>query len=175
MKGHLAPILGLLLGSCLLSACGSLECTFNKNDLEFAATINHVGGGYYPLPHDAWTINPRLEGFLRNALKTEGFDSLTTKYGMQCVASRRDAGCQDCFTCRKSVKEWTLGSMALLPGFKCVDWGEVLVQADLGPGSSLKAVTYWRTTPDAREYLAGRPRQPPPDLAPFPPPRTPPQ
>jgi hypothetical protein len=41
---------------------------------------------------------------------------------------------------------------------KCVDWGEVLVQAEFGPKASVKAMTYWKTTPESHAYMTAAPR-----------------
>jgi len=148
-----------LVAAGVLSAC-SLECDFYKNDLEAAATLPHSGGGYNPLPRDVWTTNPELEAFLRTVLQTEGAGALSAKYGLQCAPS--DSACVGCVTCRKTIKEWRMRIDQLpLPMYACVDYGEVLVQADVGPGSAVKAMTYWKTTPEAREVLA-RPKVPVP-------------
>lgn len=172
MKGLPAMLVGMLLG---LAACGSLECTsskFVKNALDMAATLDHSGGGRSPLPHDSWTENPALEAFLRDELKTRGMTSLAAKYGLQCVPSVREARCSECLTCRKTVKEWALDSaVPFLPveAFKCVDRGEVLVEVHTAPGGSIKAMTYWRTTPAALEDLADQARRhagPPPIYVP---------
>ena len=32
--------------------------------------------------------------------------------------------------------------------------GEVLIQADIGPGGSVRAMTYWKTTPSGRQHIA---------------------
>jgi hypothetical protein len=148
----------LLLSPGLLLGC-SLECDFCKNELEAVATLPHTGGGIHPLPHDVWTPNPELEAFLRDALKAAGVRSLAAKYALQCLPPPLEAGCSDCATCRKTVKEWRMGSIPppvplYMPIWKCVDYGEVLVQADIGPGSSIKAMTYWQTSSEARQQLA---------------------
>jgi hypothetical protein len=175
MNGVVVRILASLLGIGALSAC-SLDCKFDKNDLDVAATLSHSAGGYNPLPHDAWTTNPRLETFLRDALKTNGVGVLSAKYGLQCTPSPGEARCNDCFTCRKTVKEWRLGMVQppipiYMEIFKCVDWGEVLVQADFGPSPVVKAMTYWKTTPEARDVLS-RPRvRPSSEVPALPPPR----
>jgi hypothetical protein len=162
MKALKAMPIGMLLG---LAACGSLECTsskFDKNALDMAATLDHSGGGRNPLPHDSWTENSRLEAFLRDELKGQGMTSLAAKYGLQCIPSRQDARCSECLTCRKTVKEWALDSaLPFLPveAFKCVDLGEVLVQVDTAPDGPIKAMTYWRTSPDALRVLAEQARR----------------
>ena len=169
MVGPSRSVLVLLLGVGALSGCG-FSCDpvkdFDKNDLEKAASYPEGWGGRRSLPVDTWTRNPDLEAFLRAALKTENVGTIATKYGMQCLPASQGSGCDDCFACRKTVREWRMG-MATPPipiymeVFKCVDYGEVLVQAAIGPGQTVTAMTYWKTTPEARETLS-RPKAPPP-------------
>jgi hypothetical protein len=141
----------------MLSAC-SLECDSTRNELELAATLPHTKARIPP-PHDTWIENRRLEEFIRDASKTGGISSVAAKYGMQCVPSKRDTACSDCLSCDKTVKEWVLVTTPppipiSIEMWKCVDWGEVLVRVDAGPGSSIKAMTYWKTTPQARKAIA---------------------
>jgi hypothetical protein len=150
-----------LVLAAVLSAC-SLACDpikdFEKNDLEQAASYPGSRGGPRRLPLDTWTRNPRLEAFLAGALKTESVGVVAAKYGMQCLPSAQDVGCTDCFTCRKTFREWAMGMVTpplpiYMEIFKCVDWGEVLVQTEVGPGSLVTAMTYWKTTPESRSYM----------------------
>jgi hypothetical protein len=157
----LRSVLFLLLGVAALSGCG-FSCDpvkdFDKNDLEKAASYPGAWGGRRSLPLDTWTRNPDLEAFLRDALKTENVGIIATRYGLQCLPAPQESGCNDCVTCRKTIREWRMG-MATPPLpiymeiFKCVDWGEVLVQATVGPGASVEAMTYWKTTPESRAYM----------------------
>ena len=150
MKRLAATFAGLFLAATLLSAC-SLDCDTSPNKLEVAAAWPHTSARS-PLPHDSWAENPGLQEFLREALKTEGIGSVAAKYGMQCIPSARDTGCADCFSCTKTIKYWMIDTVPLM--WKCDDWGEVLVRVDAGPDSSIKAMTYWKTTPQARKAIA---------------------
>ena len=157
MTAKYPTILLALLGIGPLAAC-SLECVNEKpNALEVASEYPH--GGPWALPLDTWVENPKLELFFRQALQTEKSDALSAKYGMQCLPAPPETACNDCFTCRKAIRQWHLG-MATPPIpiymeiFKCVDYGEVLMRAEFGPASSVKVMTYWKTTPVAREVEA---------------------
>jgi hypothetical protein len=154
----------LLLGACALQAC-SAGCDLNKdfslNDFEKAASYPAARGGPATLHLDAWTRNPGLETFIGNALKTEDVSTLAVKYSLQCLPTEGRADCTDCFTCRKTFREWRMDFRTPpIPIYieiaKCVDYGEVLVQAMIGPGPAFKAMTYWKTTPEARDDLAER-------------------
>lgn len=134
----------------LLSAC-SLECASKRDRdtvaFEQALALPELG------PGDAWREDGALEIFLRNRLKTQSVAAVAARYGLQCLPRDQAIGCSDCFTCRTTVKQWRFGQSIPLPSLalKCVDYGEVLVQAEIGPHASVKAMTYWRTSPEARE------------------------
>jgi hypothetical protein len=110
---------------------------------------NEVRG--YRLPLDAWTTNPEVEWFLQREVKRNGIATLTAKYGMQCVPRSSVAGCTDCYTCTRTFREWLLGASTVIPGFKCLDYGEVSVHAEIGPGSTVAAMTYWKTSPEVHK------------------------
>lgn len=144
----------LLLGSAALSGCAPLEC-FKKKPPDIEAFELVVGNRLRPV--GTWNEDRELEDFLRNALKTQSATTVAARYGLQCMPRDQAIGCSDCFTCRGSVWQWRLGGMSIpLPvlALKCVDYGEVLVQAEIGPQSSVRAMTYWKTSPEAREDLA---------------------
>jgi hypothetical protein len=142
-----APLLVLsMLG---LSAC-SLDCDTSKSSYDEAVMYGKPEGRPYSLPLDTWTKNPKVEAFLRAVVQQEGARALAAKYGMQCSPQPAAASCLDCLACTKTSHDWRLGPAAFQIGFtpiwKCVDYGEILVHADVGPGPRVSAMTYWKTT-----------------------------
>lgn len=159
MRSTLAKVLCAFILIGALAACG-FECDlrkdFERNDLEKAAEypqaqVRTRSLAVRSLPVDAWVQNSDLERFLKEALTKGPPDAIAEKYGMQCVP-KNQAACPDCRSCRKSFREWRMG-MDIPPIFKCVDLGEVLIQADIDPGPSVRAMTYWKTTRAGRDYL----------------------
>lgn len=141
----LLPLI-LLLWGCSVGECAR-ERTPDAVEFEQALALPEFG------PPDAWKEDGSLEIFLRRALKTQSVAAVAARYGLQCLPRDEPSGCNDCFICRTTVKQWRFGQMPIpLPvlAIKCVDYGEVLVQAEIGPQSSIKAMTYWKTSPEAR-------------------------
>jgi len=144
----------LILFGCGLSGCGELTCV-DHTRLESAALYRSTSDNRFLRALDTWTPNKDLETFIHETVENEGVDALRTKHGMQCVPRYAEPDCRDCLTCTTTLRDRRLGMHTGLPiyieWFKCEDYGEVLVNVDLGPGSSVKAMTYWRTSPVARE------------------------
>jgi hypothetical protein len=142
-----APL--LVLGVLGVSAC-SLDCDPSKSSYDTAVLYDKPEGRPYSLPLDTWTKNPKLEAFLRKVVEREGAGALAAKYNMRCSPQPTATGCPDCLACTKTSHDWRLGPAAFQIGFtpiwKCVDYGEILVQADVGPGRHVSAMTYWKTT-----------------------------
>ena len=161
MKAFLMGLV-LLLGACVLQAC-SPGCDLSKdpnlNDFKRAALYPQALGSAEALPIDTWTRNPDLEAFFGKALKTDDLRTLAAKYELQCLPTESRAACSDCFTCRTAFRDWRIDFRAPpIPIYieiaKCTDYGQVLVEATVGPGPAVAAMTYWQTTPAAHEALA---------------------
>jgi hypothetical protein len=154
-NGRLVAVL-LLFGLGSLSGCGDLSCV-DGTPLEAAASYRPTSDNRFLLPLDAWTPNKDLETFIHDVVDNEGVDALRSKHGMQCVPRYAEPSCRECLTCTTTVHDRRLGMHTGLPiyieWFKCEDYGEVLVNVDVGPGSAVRAMTYWKTTPLVREYL----------------------
>ena len=91
---------------------------------------------------NVWTRRAPLEAFLLGVIQKDGIASLTTDHGMQCSPRDATPGCSDCYVCRKTVllKALTVRDIRLT----CIDDGEIFVDADIGPGSKVIAMTYLR-------------------------------
>jgi hypothetical protein len=152
----------LLLGICALQACSAgcdLDKDIDKNDFEKEALYPQARGGDAMLPLDTWTRNPSLEAFIGKSLKTDDVRTLAAKYALQCLLTESRAGCADCFTCRKTFRDWgwslrTPPIPIYIEIAKCIDYGQMFVEATIGPGPAVKAMTYWKTTPEAHDAIA---------------------
>lgn len=84
--------------------------------------------------------------FLRNTITANGVDGLVSKYQFHCVPRAAEFGCVDCYTCTRTIAK--RGTDYL--GFRtvCVSDGEILVQAAVGSGLAVRAMTYWRISED---------------------------
>lgn len=135
--------LGGLLGALALSGCGGEICP-DLTPLESAARYPErpiAGRPNYGLPRNAWVDNHRMTAFLRNAVASDGVDGLASKLQFQCTPRPADDNCVECYTCTRAVPVrfgdlWVLRSI-------CVDADDVLVQAYIGPGQAVRAMTYW--------------------------------
>jgi hypothetical protein len=136
----------------LISGCGELcpEEDNKANTLEVAVDYPHSEDDRFTLPLDAWTKNPIVERFMRDAIAAGGISFLKTQSNLQCIPTR-PTDCTDCFVCDGTVQKRAqyIGIVS-----RCLDWGQVLVHATIGPGSTVNAVTYWRTSPDLRRWLS---------------------
>jgi hypothetical protein len=98
----------------------------------------------YNHPIDAWTRNPELEAFIRNAIQEKGVRQVIADYRLECSPRPSAPACPDCFICSDKFQDNRLA----LP---CVNYGTMSMHIELGPGSQVAAMTYWKTTRAARE------------------------
>ncbi|MDP1753155.1 MAG: hypothetical protein Q8L22_27180 [Reyranella sp.] len=98
------------------------------------------------LPLNAWVDLPWMTEFLRKTVTADGVDGLVSKYQFQCAPYAVEVGCGDCYICARTIAQ-RITRMSFLRT-SCVDNGEVLVQASVGPGRTVRAMTYWRIAED---------------------------
>lgn len=140
-------ILWLILSTVgfALSACS--PCSSMRDPLEAAALYDERpdgrGGTLYSLPPDEWTRNLAVEDVLRAAVEAGGLSRLSAKHGMQCVPRASVSNCTDCFICRRTVHDRRLSTKAP-PA--CVDYGLTRIEAQVGPGNNISAMTFWQTS-----------------------------
>jgi hypothetical protein len=65
-------------------------------------------------------------------------------YRLDCSPRSGIPACADCFICSDNFQDNRVG-------FGCVSYGTMLMQIEIGPGSQVAAMTYWKTTRAARE------------------------
>ena len=125
-----------------LSGCGNL-CPL-PDSLEVAARYKDDVNGGYDLPSDVWTRNRDVEFLLRSVVKTEGVAALWSEFHMQCFPAPT-TGCADCQHCTASRRQEY--AVLRFPVSYRDNRGEILIRAEVGPGSTVSAMTYWRKRP----------------------------
>jgi hypothetical protein len=97
-------------------------------------TVKHM------VPFDAWVDNPTVAAFLRKVVELEGRPALVSSYGFQCKAAPTP-DCLDCSSCTRTMNR-TRNNLYSFAG--CVNDGVMRFQAYVGPGSNVRAMTYWQ-------------------------------
>jgi len=140
----LAVTLGPLVAGCYGTLCPSLDDYPEIQRATFYDYRSPPGGRSGHLqPFNTWVERPSLAAFLQRGIDQGGRTRLVSEYGFQCT-SPSEAACRDCLTCTRSVRTEQIYLM-WTGAPDCENTGEILVRAHIGPGSSVKAITYWRT------------------------------
>lgn len=140
----LMGVLAVLVGC--LTACGGL-CHWDELGAA-ARSSRSVSTGEDRPPPGRWVENPDVRHLLEEEIKIEGMAAVVSKYGMQCSPAATRSDCADCRVCTASRRQWA--DMFSFPVSWCEDSGEVLIRAEIGPASAVKATTYWQRTPPVR-------------------------
>jgi hypothetical protein len=145
-KQSMRIVFGCMLAILGLSGCGGALCPTYLSPLEIAAryptrTSPDTGRTYYALARDAWVDNQEMTAFLRGAVASGGVDGLVSEHQFQCTPRPAEENCLECYTCKRAVPV-RYSDVWMLRGL-CVDAGDVLVQAYIGPGRAVRAMTYW--------------------------------
>jgi hypothetical protein len=137
-RRHLLPLALILFLAMGMSACVPL-CK------EWMNTV-WIGEGYtldgsygssndYREPTNTWIDNPKMAEFVANTIKRQSMHFLTYHLGFKC-SPKAGGDCPDCQVC-------TLSSGGV-PGYYCKPDGDLFVKAEVGPGTNVRAMTYWR-------------------------------
>lgn len=150
-KRSICLTLGGLVVALALSGCEAHFCP-DPSPLERASSYPHKfippgtppGLSEFSLPLNAWVDHRRMTEFLHNSVMADGVDGLVSKYQFHCVPRAAEFGCVDCYNCTRAIAKRSTDYL----GFRtvCVSDGEVLVQAAIGPGPAVRAMTYWRVS-----------------------------
>lgn len=154
-KRSMGIALGSLLAALALPGCEAHFCT-DHSPLERASDYPWKfippgappGAHGFGLPLNAWVDHRRMTEFLGNIVMADGVDGLVSRYQFQCTPRAAEAGCADCYTCTRTIAKRDTTYVGLRT--VCVGDGEVLVQASVGPGRTVRAMTYWRKQEQAR-------------------------
>ncbi len=138
-------IMGILLVAIGLSGCGFCPKPDGLTEASKYQMRSSLGsdGKYearYVLPPDTWAANPEVTAFLRKVVEQEGRSALVSSYGFHCKAAPT-SDCPDCSSCTRTMHRVRDNPFSFIG---CVDDGVMRFQVDVGPGSTVRAMTYWK-------------------------------
>lgn len=148
-----------LLGAIRMGACCAVlamvtACTVTCPSTEIGKAARYTEEGFLPASSsrmDRWVENPRLDDFLHRKIQSDGLASTAKRYGLQCEAAPVSDNCPTCSVCTTSFKGEAVRMGGLFaPHLSCGDHGQVSVRAEIGPGSTVKSMTYWANPPKVR-------------------------
>ena len=156
MRSMIAPslmgaIMPILRRSCLLtiaailllasgaSGCKSIACLDEKNQVwiedAYTRDIFGVGAPVYDKPDNIWIDNPKMAAFVAKEIERNGVNWFAVRYRFAC-APKPGGDCLDCFVC-------TLSRTGVVD-YDCQPVGDLFVKAEIGPGKTVQAMTYWQ-------------------------------
>lgn len=130
-----AAILLLAIG---VSACQLLCPAMDENISVHDAYTNNPfrhPAGVYDEPANTWIDNPKMAAFVADFIDRAGVKWLSVRYRFECTP-KPGGDCSDCFIC-------TLNRPGVI-GHDCQPDGDLFVKAEIGPGTTVRAMTYWR-------------------------------
>ena len=146
MIRQIAILFLALLPTVALSGCYYEWCGEHSRDpLDDATNYRWlINGKRYFEPINAWVRHEELEALLLKAYREGGLQSLTSRYGLECTPRLLTPPCDTCFTCRRTIPKTRAEQE---PRFGQCQVGEMSFQADVGPGWTMTAMTFWKRPP----------------------------
>lgn len=122
----------------LLLAGGQVACTLCPpgDELSLAAQYRYdtlLVPPSYREPMNTWISSPGLSNFLQRTVAAGGSQALAESYKFKCSPT---GVCPECLSCSYTVHGFR--------NYDCRPEGDMLMQAYVGPGSTVRAMTYWR-------------------------------
>jgi len=117
---------------------GQVACSLCPpgDELSLAAQYRHdsllVPPGYRE-PMNSWIPSPGLSSFLQRAVAAGGSQALVASYRFKCSPTGE---CPECLSCSHTVHGFR--------NYDCRPEGDMLLQAYVGPGNTVRAMTYWK-------------------------------
>lgn len=139
-RHRVLPVVAIPVLAISFSACHPL-CP-EMNDIwvgtAYSRDLRRWKDGVYESPANAWVDNPKMAAFVRDSIEGSGVKWLSIQYGFAC-APKPGGDCPDCFVCTVSR-----GGVVNVVDQKCQSDGDLFVRAEIGPGTSVRAMTCWR-------------------------------
>ena len=145
MVRQIAILLLALAPTAALCGCFGVEWCPGRERLDDAANYRWlISEERYFEPLNSWVRHERLEVFLLETYREGGLGGLKSRYGLDCTPRVMAPPCDTCFTCRRTIpKTHAVGE----PEYMHCQIGEMSVQADIGPGWTVTAMTFWKRPP----------------------------
>lgn len=137
---HCASTLVLLAISAGTSACMIIPICHPTDEItadhayRFSLNIGHPYGDYVE-PANTWIDSATMADFLRDLIEKKGRQALVAERGFQC-SPQPAAECSDCLVCSRTVRN--------VRNHHCENQGDMFIEAYVGPGANVRAMTYWR-------------------------------
>lgn len=89
---------------------------------------------HYDQPANVWVESPRATNYLHRLIEKKGRQMLD-RQDYEC-SPQPVSDCPDCLVCTRTVRG--------AKDSKCEPEGDLFIRAYIGPGSNVRAMTYWR-------------------------------
>lgn len=131
-----ASMLALLLVSAGVAACMAIPVCPETDEITTGYAYHYNEGARdYAEPANTWIDSVAMADFLRDLIEKKGRQALVSERGFQC-SPRPAAECPDCLVCSRTVHN--------VRNHHCRGEGDMFIEAYVGPGTSVRAMTYWR-------------------------------
>lgn len=135
LRRHLLPVAAILLLAIGVSACKPF-CMPQLNDVWVGSGYtSYYRDGVTDEPANVWIDNPKMAASLAKFIERHGVRSLVYRHDFKC-APKPGADCPDCLVCTLNRRD--------VISYDCQPGGDLFVKAEIGPGTSVRAQTYWR-------------------------------
>ena len=132
-RSRLLLVAAILLLAVGASACKSI-CLPQFNEAWVGSDYSSSSVAIFE-PTNTWIDNSKVAASLLKFIEEEGVGSLVKRHGFECVP-KPGGDCPDCLAC-------TLNRRGII-GYYCEPDGDLFVKAEIGPGKTMRAQTYWR-------------------------------
>lgn len=130
VRHHLGSVLALLIALLITGGCAF--CDNVEGGIVNGDGVN--GPMHYEQPANIWIDNTRMASFLHMVIEQKGRRQLGYS-GYDC-SPQPVAECPDCLLCTQRIRGANNAD--------CKPEGDLFVRAYVGPGSNVRAMTYWR-------------------------------
>ncbi len=133
---HCLSTLAFLFISAGVAACMIIPVCPATDEITTGYAYHYrEGPREYAEPANTWINSATMAGFLRDLVERKGRQALVSERGFRC-SPRPVADCPDCLVCSRTVQG--------VRNHHCQREGDMLIEAYIGPGTNVSAMTYWR-------------------------------
>lgn len=133
---HFVSTLALLFASAGIAACMIIPVCPPTDEITAGHAYHFKEGPRdYAEPANTWIDNATMASFLRDLVEKNGRQALVSERGFQC-SPQPVADCADCLACSRTVRG--------VRDHHCQRKGDMFIEAYVGPGTNMRAMTYWR-------------------------------
>jgi hypothetical protein len=135
-RQHCLSTLALLLISVGAAACMIIPVCPETDEITTGYAYHYrEGPREYAEPANTWIDSATMANFLRDLVEKNGRQALVSERDFKC-SPRPVADCSDCLACSLTVRG--------VRNHHCQREGDMFIEASVGPGTNVRAMTYWR-------------------------------